>query len=320
MLQHTIDRAWTEVQPDRHISHEAMPVFQERRWREPESNMTDDVAVSRWTDREGLGPQGEATSPRDRYFVAVALKTTRLRLARENTTIFDGIMPIGSLYVSAPMRELKAHFDTTFDFLHLQIPTDFFLDPQAARPASTGHLDDFVLLRSQFAEQLARALIEKRHGIDRRFARCIAQTLAVHIAQSERTQTKINALAKWRLRRVENYVKENFQQPIGLADLANAAGLSRMHFAAQFRAATGYRPREYLTHHRIENAKSLLLETESSIAEIALDAGYSSQAYFSTVFKRLTGETPARWRSAHKREAQSMLAPSIDPLSFSRFH
>ena len=193
MLQHTIDRAWTEVQPDRHISHEAMPVFQERWWREPESNMTDDVAVSRWTDREGLGPQGEATSPRDRYFVAVALKTTRLRLARESTTIFHGIMPTGSLYVSAPMQELKAHFDTTFDFLHLQIPTDFFLDPQAARPASTGHLDDFVLLRSQFAEQLARALIEKRHGIDRRFARCIAQTLAVHIAQSERTQTKINA-------------------------------------------------------------------------------------------------------------------------------
>jgi AraC family transcriptional regulator len=158
-----------------------------------------------------------------------------------------------------------------------------------------------VLLRSQFVEQLARALIDNRHGIDRRFARCIAQTLAVHIAQFERSQTKINALAKWRLSRVEEYVKVNFRGPISLLDLANAAGLSRMHFAAQFRAATGYRPNEYLTHYRIENAKSSLSETASSIAEIALDAGYSSQAYFSTAFKRLTGQTPARWRSAHKR-------------------
>jgi AraC-like DNA-binding protein len=311
MLEQTTDDTGIEVQAEQHVSNEALPLFQERGWRRLEPsviNANDDIAISRWTDAENLGSQAEATSSPNRYFVAIALKTTRLRLTRGNTTIFGGIMPTGSLYVSAPTQELKAHFETAFDFLHLHIPVAFFSDPQSARAASTGHLNDFVLLRSQFVEQLARALIEKRHGIDRRFARCIAQTLAMHIAQFELPQT--NALAKWRLRRVEEYVKLNLRRPIGLVDLANVAGLSRMHFAAQFRAATGYRPREYLTHRRIENARSSLSETENSIAEVALDAGYSSQAYFSTVFKRVTGQTPARWRAAHKREAQSTLEPS----------
>jgi transcriptional regulator GlxA family with amidase domain len=82
---------------------------------------------------------------------------------------------------------------------------------------------------------------------------------------------------------------------IDLSDLANAAGLSRMHFAAQFQAATGYRPREYLLHQRIEHAKPLLSKTETPFAEVALAVGFCAQARFSTVFKRITSETPARW-------------------------
>ena len=230
MLKHMTDRTWAEVQADQQISDEAMPVFQERRWRELGSDMTDDIALSRWTDREGLSMQGEATSPCERYFVAIALKTTRLRLTRGNATIFNGIMPTGSLYVSAPKQVLNAHFYTTFDFLHLQIPANFFSDLRSARTASTAHLNDFVLLRDQFVEQLARELIDNRDGIDRRFARCISQTLTMHFAQFERPQTKIIALAKWRLRRVEEYVKLNLQRPISLPDLANAAGLPASTF------------------------------------------------------------------------------------------
>ncbi len=69
-----------------------------------------------------------------------------------------------------------------------------------------------------------------------------------------------------------------------------------MHFAAQFRATTGYRPREYLLHQRIEHAKSLLSNSEMALVEVALAVGFCTQAHFSTVFKRLTGNTPAAWR------------------------
>jgi AraC family transcriptional regulator len=128
----------------------------------------------------------------------------------------------------------------------------------------------------------------------------------MHLARLDLPRRRLNALPKWRLRRVEEYVEAHLDRGIGLADLAKAAGLSRMHFAAQFRAATGYRPREYLLHQRIEHAKSLLSNTQMPIVEVALTVGFSSQAHFSTVFKRITSETPARWRCDRKNELPSV--------------
>jgi AraC-like DNA-binding protein len=121
-----------------------------------------------------------------------------------------------------------------------------------------------------------------------------------HEARPELSRAKVNALPKWRLRRVEQHIAAHFERSISLSELAGVAGLSRMHFAAQFRAATGSRPREYLLNHRIEQAKSLLTTSDRPLAEIALAVGFSTQAHFSTVFKRISGETPARWRAASK--------------------
>jgi len=70
-----------------------------------------------------------------------------------------------------------------------------------------------------------------------------------------------------------------------------------MHFAAQFRAATGLRPHEFVLRRRIERAQSLLLQSRLTSLDIALSTGFRSQAHFTTVFKRLVGETPARWRA-----------------------
>lgn len=136
-----------------------------------------------------------------------------------------------------------------------------------------------------------------------------------HEARPELLRAKVNALPKWRLRRVERHIAAHFERSISLSELANVAGLSRMHFAAQFRAATGYRPREYLLNHRIEHAKSLLTTTERPLAEIALAVGFSTQAHFSTVFKRISGETPARWRAAARNERLGLGSPPRRRLS-----
>ena len=72
-----------------------------------------------------------------------------------------------------------------------------------------------------------------------------------------------------------------------------------MHFAAQFRAATGVRPHEYLVRRRIAKAQTMLATTEMPIAELALAVGFGSQAHFTVVFKRFSGLTPLRWRQSH---------------------
>lgn len=119
----------------------------------------------------------------------------------------------------------------------------------------------------------------------------------------------VRSLQNWRLKRVLQYVDENLTGKITLQNMAAVAGLSRMHFAAQFRAATGVRPREYLLRRRIERAQELLKQAELALVDIALTVGFQTQAHFTTVFKRFVGDTPYQWRSAYL--AQAMPLPRV---------
>ena len=109
-------------------------------------------------------------------------------------------------------------------------------------------------------------------------------------------------LPAWRLRRVYELVEKNLGGRLTLADLAGAAGLSRMHFAAQFRAATGMRPHDYISRRRIQRAKAMLAGTDASIVDIALSTGFQTQSHFCTVFKHVAGVTPKNWRSLSGQE------------------
>jgi AraC-like DNA-binding protein len=113
---------------------------------------------------------------------------------------------------------------------------------------------------------------------------------------------KMLSLPEWRRKRVEAFLDHNLGQPITLACLARAAGLSRMHFAALFRRATGLRPHDYVIQRRIERAKTMLFRSRTPIVQVALGVGFQSQSHFTTVFRRTVGTTPQRWRQMHEPE------------------
>jgi AraC family transcriptional regulator len=125
------------------------------------------------------------------------------------------------------------------------------------------------------------------------------------LKQSQLTdgQPRRIALPRWRLQRVREYVQLHLGQTITLSGMAAAASLSPMHFAAQFRIATGQRPHDYLLACRIDRAKTLLATTNRALIDIALDVGFCTQAHFTTVFKRFTGTTPSLWRRQNYRPA-----------------
>ena len=107
-------------------------------------------------------------------------------------------------------------------------------------------------------------------------------------------------LPPWRLQRAIAYCEEHLDQAVSLAELAAAAGLSRMHFAAQFKAAVGLRPHEYLLRRRIGRAQALLIRGNARLVDVALSVGFQSQAHFTSVFKRYAGLPPRAWRAAQK--------------------
>jgi AraC-like DNA-binding protein len=79
-------------------------------------------------------------------------------------------------------------------------------------------------------------------------------------------------------------------------DLAREAGSSRTVLAERFNALLGKPPIEYVTSWRIQLAADRLRGSQESIAGIAVDVGYESEAAFNRAFKRVTGVTPGRWR------------------------
>jgi len=80
--------------------------------------------------------------------------------------------------------------------------------------------------------------------------------------------------------------------------MAEAANLSKFHFARSFAAAYGETPRAYLTRRRIERAKDLLRAANLTITEICFLVGFESVGSFSSRFRDLVGMSPTEYQSA----------------------
>jgi AraC-like DNA-binding protein len=78
--------------------------------------------------------------------------------------------------------------------------------------------------------------------------------------------------------------------------LARAVNMSRSAFAERFAAIVGHPPMRYLTSWRMLLARQKLRETHASVAQVAFDVGYESEAAFTRAFRRECGAPPAQWR------------------------
>jgi AraC family transcriptional regulator len=112
-------------------------------------------------------------------------------------------------------------------------------------------------------------------------------------------------LAPWQLRKVRAVIEAHLGESISGQQLASSVRLSRCYFARVFRQSTGMSPHSYVTRRRIERAQHLMLSTNATLLEIALECGFADQSHLSRTFCKLFGETPRSWRNARVARAQS---------------
>jgi AraC-like DNA-binding protein len=99
------------------------------------------------------------------------------------------------------------------------------------------------------------------------------------------------------------YMARFFDEPtLDLKKLSGVAGLSMYHFVRVFRRETGLSPMHYLNSYRIEKAKRLLATSSEPIRLVARMAGIPNPFKFSHLFRKLTGQTPSRFRARASRE------------------
>lgn len=102
-----------------------------------------------------------------------------------------------------------------------------------------------------------------------------------------------------RIQEVCRYICNYYNKPISLNEMAKIAYMSPTYFSKKFKRVTGFGFNEYLNNVRIKMATSLLMETQSSITEIATFCGYQDSNYFGDVFKKIIGISPNKYRKEH---------------------
>ena len=254
----------------------------------------------------------EAVTPDEFYTLAVNLSRGRTIAFSNHRQLFNGITQPGMIHIAQPGDHLKAVFLKPAHSYHVFIPVQkicMLLEESASRHsrAELGlSRPGFVVDRGLY--HLVRSLAHLSTDIkpiDQLYAdglsmAVVASVLARYSNHSESSrQYGRQGLRSWELQKIDDYVDGNMEETISLLNLASVVGLSRMHFASQFRHSTGIRPHEYVLRRRIFRAQQLLRRPTSNVLDTALTVGFETQSHFSTVFKRIIGETPARWRLSH---------------------
>ena len=110
--------------------------------------------------------------------------------------------------------------------------------------------------------------------------------------------------------RARDLVDRRYAEPIGVEEMAAAAGLSRAHFSREFSRTFGESPKAYLMTRRLERAAALLRNTDRAVIEICLDVGLVGLGSFTTSFKRHFGKTPTEYRAAFPPAAAQVIVPA----------
>jgi AraC family transcriptional regulator len=188
--------------------------------------------------------------------------------------------------------------------LYLYLPQQTFNslasdDTFRADPYSLRYLSD---IQDDMIREIGRAILSEmiaESSAGSMFVKAAALALAARLAHSyaeparSRPQGhKSHRLDEIRLRRVLDYVAENLDQDITVAQLASVACLSPSYFANMFSLTTGVAPYRYVSQQRLESAKMMLADGKRSLSDIAFSCQFSSQTSFNRAFLRATGMTP----------------------------
>jgi AraC family transcriptional regulator len=124
--------------------------------------------------------------------------------------------------------------------------------------------------------------------------------MAIAVLLLDQTKSAVkpsSGLSQLQLRDAISFLDAKLPDRVDLATLAELAGLSQSHYSRAFKASTGLAPYQWQLQARIERAKGLLLDTSGSLEDIAEATGFADAVHFGRTFRKLTGATPAAWRT-----------------------
>lgn len=233
--------------------------------------------------------------------------TTLKRTASGGLRKISGAVDGSSFCLTQAGQPISAFWDDEIENLAIDI-TPSFLAQIAAENCFNPDFEfvEKAEMKDALIQHVGLALLAEAHSetpSGRLYADSLIQTLTLHLLTNYSTadSRRINlngGLSGYKLRRVSEFINENLEADLSLAEIAEVADLSQFHFARAFRKSTGQTPQQYLMRQRIERAKELLARGDLPIVEISLRTGFKNQSHFTTLFRKFTKLTPKIWRES----------------------
>jgi AraC family transcriptional regulator len=223
---------------------------------------------------------------------------------RYNGRWFQSSYRTGSIGMTSPGEEVTLRWreNGMHTTLQLHLPEAIIrsvhddLVDRGMRPSTMPH-------RLSYGDQLiAQSLLSlsaaMSDGAPDIYAETVAHFLAGHlfIRHAKASPAPTKSIDDARIRRLDEFLRDNLGNSITLDDAAAVAGISRFHLVRLFRRIHGETPYRRLTRMRIEEAKRQLSQGRESVTEIAFTCGYENPAHFASAFRRWVGATPSEYR------------------------
>ncbi|NOK59166.1 MAG: hypothetical protein GFH27_549283n373 [Chloroflexi bacterium AL-W] len=196
-------------------------------------------------------------------------------------------------------------------FINLQLEPSFvtFIAERSGMPDGDKlELVDIFSSPNHQIEQLGLLLVDEltTHGATGRlYAESLATALVTHLIRHHAVFPAVlppsgTRLSQQEIQHVIAYINDCLRQDISLTELADLVDLSPNYFVNQFRQAMGISPYRYVIKQRVNRARTLLMESTKTIAEIATEVGFFDQSHLTRHMHRLHGITPGALRH-HQR-------------------
>ncbi|WP_426610393.1 helix-turn-helix domain-containing protein [Bradyrhizobium sp. McL0616] len=268
------------------------------------------IGLARWGQEVTDAPfEMSADEASDAHFITYSLKQADVRFSIGHRAVTNGVVKTGRVLLQGPTSvRRQSIYHESFEFFRVYFSQDIlnecFETIFRRSPISTLALFDAHFVEDRILDNLTQVLasVDEDGGflgpcfVDSVGLALTSHLLRLYSPRTPRINPRVSPLPTWKLRRVRDFIEENLFHPIYLAELSEIAGLSRMHFAAQFRAATGQAPYAYVLHRKIERAQTLLNDLTISVADVAWAVGFKNKAHFANAFRKVVGEPPSRWR------------------------
>ncbi|WP_341875931.1 AraC family transcriptional regulator [Defluviitalea saccharophila] len=214
----------------------------------------------------------------------------------------------GSLLVIQPWDEVYGVPDdnkkTYGKYINITVEKSFFR--RIAKEAAGGGEYEFKHIQNVYSKQLLELIGNFQremmdHGesfplmLESICIQIVFQLLRDLSSEPGTNQNKISKDNKY-IKQAIQFMQEYYSANISINDICNLIYLSPCHFKRVFKDCTGQTPYQYLMKIRLEKAKEILKEKESSMEEVARLCGFVNTGHFATVFKRNIGMSPSEYR------------------------